>query len=111
MKSKIISTLIENPDWYQSLVSQGVPLDPDQGEQIHQCAERITDVLLHKGFFAWGIYSLYLEEQLKRAIDLLETLRDLQNGPPLEKYRTEWEETTMSIDLFLHVYKLESEEE
>lgn len=65
MKSKIISTLIENPDWYQSLVSQGVPLDPDQGEQIQQCAEKIADILEYQGFI--GPIS---EEQFARTYSL-----------------------------------------
>ena len=68
MKSKIITALIENPEWYQSLVYQGVPLDPDQGEQIQQCAEKIADVLMKGPFLTFNMYGQILLEGITEGI-------------------------------------------
>ncbi len=40
--------------------------------------------------------------KLTTAIRLLRDLSDLQNGPPLEQHRTEWEQTMHEVATFLN---------
>ena len=47
------------------------------------------------------------KENFKKAIILLRKLADLQNGPPLEKWRHEWEETMEDIYNFLNKHETE----
>lgn len=48
-----------------------------------------------------------LAEIVRHAPRLLRDLHDLQNGPPLEKYREEWERTMREVGEFLEKYERE----
>lgn len=48
-----------------------------------------------------------LAEIVRHAPRLLRDLHDLQNGPPLEKYREEWEATMQKIGDFLEKHETE----
>ena len=50
------------------------------------------------------------EQEFKRALALLRDLADLQNGPPLETHRKEWEETMELVYNFLATYENELEQ-
>ena len=50
-----------------------------------------------------------MNEEFKRALKLLRDLADLQNGPPLEKYRKQWDETMELVYNFLATYENELE--
>lgn len=41
----------------------------------------------------------------QEALRLLRDLADLQNGPPLERYREEWERTMKEVYAFLEKYE------
>ena len=46
-----------------------------------------------------------MEEQFNLSLKLLRDLADLQNGPPLETYRQDWEETMKQVYDFLHEWE------
>ena len=43
----------------------------------------------------------YATQQQSEAVELLQELFDLQNGPPLETYRKQWEEAMDKISIYL----------
>lgn len=49
----------------------------------------------------------YASQVNAEAVRLLRDLHDLQNGPPLEKYREEWEETMQQVGEFLEKHEFD----
>jgi len=54
--------------------------------------------------FAKGVEACIdeLSEELDKSVGLLRDLSDLQNGPPLTRYRDEWEKTMAEVHAFLN---------
>ena len=48
-RSQLISSLVEDKNWFLSIELNGVPLNPNLGEEIYTLAERIADNLENKG--------------------------------------------------------------
>ena len=48
-----------------------------------------------------------LAEIVRHAPRLLRSLHDIQNGPPLEKYREEWEDVMKEVGDFLNQHETE----
>lgn len=51
---------------------------------------------------AAAVEKIKRSDELEEAIRLLNDLADLQNGPPLEQHRKEWEDTMDEIYAFLN---------
>lgn len=54
--------------------------------------------------FAKGVEACLeeLNEELDKSVGLLRDLADLQNGPPLERHKDEWEKTMERVYAFLN---------
>lgn len=47
----------------------------------------------------------HIPTPFEEALRLLRELADLQNGPPLERYRKEWEDTMINVRTFLDEFE------
>jgi hypothetical protein len=104
-----VDEYLDDSEAYKGIRSRAIDISSQVNQFIADCGGDSVDAL------NIALARLDLAERkfitpFDEAIKLLRAIADLQNGPPLEKYREEWEAVMSDVHEFLHEHETSTDE-